>query len=118
MERPRRYTYLALRPWNTIRRLATSRHRVPPGRRARGLQGLYGNYILLFPQQALDNGVVLAALNDLWLRYDCISVADTPPVDPSIRADATAPAEPFIIVGPAVARVGRVRTAPCLPCTV
>lgn len=37
------------------------------------LQGLYGDYVLLLPQIALDHGLVANALTDLNLRFDFLS---------------------------------------------
>ena len=43
------------------------------------LQGLYGDYVLLFPFTALGAGLDLTALFDFNLRFDFVSVDDTPP---------------------------------------
>jgi hypothetical protein len=42
------------------------------------LQGLYGDYVLLFPVVALSSGLDLMALFDFNLRFDFVSVDDTP----------------------------------------
>jgi hypothetical protein len=42
------------------------------------LQGLYGDYILLFPPNALAGGLAPHTLYDLNIRFDQISVDDTP----------------------------------------
>jgi len=43
------------------------------------LQGLYGDYLLLFPAPLFDAGLALDQLRDFFLRFDFLSVDDTPP---------------------------------------
>jgi len=44
------------------------------------LQELYGDYVLLFPATALSSGLVLADLRDFFLRFDFLSIDNTPPI--------------------------------------
>jgi hypothetical protein len=62
------------------------------------LEGMYGDYILLFPKKALDNGVVLKSLHDVWLRFDYVSVDNTPPTEPFIVAPESDSEESVIFV--------------------
>ena len=45
------------------------------------LRGLYGDYVLLFPVTALDAGLDPGSLMDFNLRFDFVSVDDTPAVN-------------------------------------
>jgi len=44
------------------------------------LQELYGDYVLLFPQAALSSGLTLSELRDFFLRFDFLSIDNTPPI--------------------------------------
>jgi hypothetical protein len=44
------------------------------------LLGLYGDYILLFPNEALSHGLVPRNLEQLNIRFDYLSVDDTPSI--------------------------------------
>jgi hypothetical protein len=44
------------------------------------LQELYGDYVLLFPASALASGLALSELRDFFLRFDFLSIDNTPPV--------------------------------------
>lgn len=44
------------------------------------LQELYGDYVLLFPQAALSSGLALSDLRDFFLRFDFLSIDNTPPI--------------------------------------
>jgi hypothetical protein len=49
------------------------------------LQELYGDYVLLFPATALNQGLDLGALRDFFMRFDFLSVDNTPPVQAVMR---------------------------------
>jgi hypothetical protein len=60
-------------------------------------QGMYGDYVLLFPVAALKAGLVPQNLSDVNLRFDYLSVDDTPPIalrssGPRIQLDDNAAA--------------------------
>ena len=55
-------------------------------------QGMYGDYVLLFPVAALRAGLVPQSLYDVNLRFDYLSVDDTPP----LARRASGPAAPRI----------------------
>jgi hypothetical protein len=44
------------------------------------LMGLYGDYVLLFPTEALKHGLVPNTLSSFNIRFDYLSIDDTPPV--------------------------------------
>ncbi|HSR99590.1 MAG TPA: hypothetical protein VLM79_21200, partial [Kofleriaceae bacterium] len=44
------------------------------------LQELYGDYVLLFPAAALSSGLSLADLRDFFVRFDFLSIDNTPPI--------------------------------------
>jgi len=44
------------------------------------LQELYGDYVLLFPASALAAGLQLDVLHDFYLRFDFLSIDNTPPI--------------------------------------
>ena len=66
------------------------------------LQGLYGDYVLLFPSIALGSGLDLTGLFDFNLRFDFVSIDDTPPTlraaRPSERRRAAADPGPRLQV--------------------
>lgn len=43
------------------------------------MQSLYGDYILLFPASELASGLALTELRDFFLRFDFLSIDNTPP---------------------------------------
>jgi hypothetical protein len=47
------------------------------------LQGLYGDYVLLFPPGTFDLDFTPTALHDFWLRFDYLSVDNTPALRPT-----------------------------------
>jgi hypothetical protein len=55
------------------------------------LQELYGDYVLLFPASALSSGVVLADLRDFFVRFDFLSIDNTPPIQLMKQASASSP---------------------------
>jgi hypothetical protein len=67
------------------------------------LQGLYGDYVLLFPNIALESGLDLTGLFDFNLRFDFVSIDDTPPTflsgggraGPRVQIDASR--EPIVV---------------------
>jgi hypothetical protein len=44
------------------------------------LQSLYGDYVLLFPASALASGLAMSDLRDFFLRFDFLSIDNTPPI--------------------------------------
>jgi hypothetical protein len=62
------------------------------------LQGLYGDYVLLFPASALASGLELGALFDFNLRFDFLSIDDTP--ETGIGTAPTAGKQPDVLAKP------------------
>jgi hypothetical protein len=64
------------------------------------LQGLYGDYVLLFPAQVLAAGLDLRTLTDFNLRFDFLSVDSTPQINGTapivVPPDAAASSPPPI----------------------
>jgi hypothetical protein len=61
------------------------------------LQELYGDYVLLFPASALSSGLTLADLRDFYLRFDFLSIDNTPPILSLKRAPTRAAPAPAIV---------------------
>lgn len=65
------------------------------------LQGLYGDYVLLFPDAELTAGLALASLTDFWLRFDFLSIDNTPPTvsrpSPQLSVEVDRDPTPIII---------------------
>jgi hypothetical protein len=69
------YTAALLYPWFNIRRseFYKDAYRDGASEELAG-RGLYGDYVLLFPKQLLDDGFALERVEDVLLRFDYLSV--------------------------------------------
>jgi hypothetical protein len=63
------------------------------------LQELYGDYVLLFPASTLASGLVLGNLSDFFLRFDFLSIDNTPPIQAVLRAPPSQASSPIVIPG-------------------
>jgi len=85
------YTAAAMYPWFNVRRIDfySSDYTKGASEELAG-RGLYGDYILLFPNQILDkaskNPFPLENVEDVLLRVDSLSVDNLPPVGTSDQA--------------------------------
>jgi hypothetical protein len=59
------------------------------------LQELYGDYVLLFPATALSSGLALTELRDFFLRFDFLSIDNTPPI--LLMKQAAAGGKPIVV---------------------
>jgi hypothetical protein len=62
------------------------------------LQELYGDYVLLFPATVLNAGLVLDQLRDFYLRFDFLSIDNTPPIQAlKLTPVARVPRTPIVV---------------------
>lgn len=63
------------------------------------LQELYGDYVLLFPASAFTTGLDLGQLRDFFLRFDFLSIDNTPPITAVMAKPVANASAPIVLPG-------------------
>ena len=81
MDESQGFTAAGIYPWFNVRRSDFYKLSYQDGASEElAGRGLYGNYILLFPQALIDSGFPLERVEDVLIRLDYLSVDNLPNV--------------------------------------